>query len=319
MEREMDLLRQRIKADRQRSDKERLELLAAMQSAMGEAKRRQAEQESAMRRHSAFLRRCRAEAGSAKAAFEADVRRRQAYFDQSAAHAARREADREEHADEQRRRAEHAHEYGLPTLASCPLPLVVATLQQERQYDAFEAAFAAFEAAPDDLPRYGLDSFPCPPAGCPVSGVRKGDGAERRKQLLKHALLRWHPDKFAAAHGGKLLASDRDAIMEKVNAVLRRVQAERATCVDGGWSAQHGAASTPFTPSPSGSVDAQAASRRAAAAAAARCMPSSRPRMPTVSRATGPKVMRPSRAAAAAAAAEATPDRHQYDGRFGTS
>ena len=58
--------------------------------------------------------------------------------------------------------------------------------------------------------RFGLADVPWPPPGCPVSGARRADPAELRKQRLKLALLRWHPDKFNASHGGKLLADERD-------------------------------------------------------------------------------------------------------------
>ena len=59
-DREMDLLRQRLKADRKRTDRERLDLMAAMSDALAEAKRRQAEQANASRSQEAFARRCRA-------------------------------------------------------------------------------------------------------------------------------------------------------------------------------------------------------------------------------------------------------------------
>lgn len=332
-EQDMDLLRQRMKAERQRSDRERLELLSQMQEAMREARRRQDDQESSMRRHQAFLSRARAEADIAKAHFEADMKRRQAFFEESAAHAARREAERTQHAEEQRRRSassSSSHEYGLPGVASAS-PRVVATPQQELQFGAYETAFIAFEAAPSDgTVQYGLASCPWPPASCPVSGVRKGDSVDRRKQLLKLALLRWHPDKFEAAHSAKLSSGERAAIMEKVNAVLRRVQAERVAFADAddagtpgtrpahSYSAAAGAsyvpprtaASTTSSGSPSRMDRAAAAARvdrdleehrRTAAAAAARFMPQAQPRMP-MSRATGPKIVRPSRAAFAAAA-----------------
>ena len=319
---EMDILRQRMKQDRQRADKERLELLSAMQEAMGEAKARQQEQEASMRRHTAFLRRCRAEADVAKANFESDMRRRQAFFDQSAAHAARREAERAEYAEEQQRRREAGHpehEYGLPGVVSSRPPLLISTPQHERQYVAFEGAFSAFEAARSDAPCFNLATFPWPPASCPVSGLRKGDSADKRKAALKAALLRWHPDKFAAAHGGKLVEADAPAIMEKVNAVLRRVQMERAACAEADEAGVSLDVPMPSTQrQPSAGAASSSPDRRAAAAAAARYMPTTKPRMPAT-RATGPKVVRPSRAAAAAAAADpiaAGPRSSKYEGRF---
>ena len=38
-----------------------------------------------------------------------------------------------------------------------------------------------------------------------LDGHVRADSAAERKQRLKAALLRWHPDKFEAAHGGKSL------------------------------------------------------------------------------------------------------------------
>ena len=49
-QREMDRLRERLKADRSRSDRERLDLLNAMQEALQEAKRREADHMSQTRR-----------------------------------------------------------------------------------------------------------------------------------------------------------------------------------------------------------------------------------------------------------------------------
>lgn len=226
---EMDRLRQRLRQDREVSDTAQAEMIEHMQRAMEAARAKLNEERNAARRQTAFLERCRAEATSARQAFEADVRRRQAFFDASDRHKQRREADRQRAADEQRRR--EATGYGdekFGGTSGLGIVLFVSTQAQERAYQAYEHAFAAFEAAPCDEACFTLSSMPWPPSNCPVSGTRRGELAELRKQRLKMALLRWHPDKFLAAHAGKFVESERGMIVEAVSAVLRRVQAERA-------------------------------------------------------------------------------------------
>ena len=86
-------------------------------------------------------------------------------------------------------------------------------------------AFAAFEAsAAVDLVADGL---PWPPDDCPVSGVRRTDSDAARKQRLKKAMLRWHPDKFLATNGTRIRPDELPAVTERLGAVLQRVQQER--------------------------------------------------------------------------------------------
>ena len=159
--------------------------------------------------------------------------------------------EKAQHTQDQRRRAEQSHGgghgeggggyggYGDANFgahgrfAGCPgyvppPPPLISTAQQARAYGAFEAAFTAMEAAPADVATFGLASFPWPPAGCPVSGVRRTDTAEKRRQRLKLSLLRWHPDKFEAAHGGKIVPEERAPLMERVCEVVARVRHERS-------------------------------------------------------------------------------------------
>ena len=60
---------------------------------------------------------------------------------------------------------------------------------------------------------------------------------------MNASLLRWHPDKFVAAHGGKLKAEERAAVLDKVSMLLRAVQEERerhgAGEADGGATPAH--------------------------------------------------------------------------------
>jgi len=245
VEHELDVLRQRLKAERQRSADQQAQVINAMKVAMDEARMKLAESQAAARRQTAFLRRCRNEADAARASFEQDIRRRQAFFAESEAHRARREADKASHAEEQRWRSAAAGAYAegrhgesasssTGGLGQRPPPLV-RTKAQAREYDAFEDAFESFEAAAPAtgvLEGHGLTTVPWPPLSCPVSGMRPHDTPEQRKHRLKLALLRWHPDKFVAAHGDKLRESERPAVLEKVNATLQRIQAERILCAE---------------------------------------------------------------------------------------
>ena len=117
----------------------------------------------------------------------------------------------------------------------------------------------SLERSPAEGASFTMSTVPWPPVECPVSGMRRDDSADRRKQLLKVALLRWHPDKFEAAHGGKLKPSEHEAVMEKVTATLRRVQAERAACAE----LEQAPANPPSHPS--APMSASASARRAAA------------------------------------------------------
>jgi len=59
-----------------------------------------------------------------------------------------------------------------------------------------------------------------------VSGISPDDGPGERKQKLRAAVLRWHPDKW-----GRILesirAGDRAQVMERVKGVTRRILEER--------------------------------------------------------------------------------------------
>ena len=191
---ELNLLRQRLTRDREVSEAAQAEMIATMQVAMAAAREKLTEERNAARRQSAFLRRCRVEADAARSAFEADVKRRQAFFDASEAQRLRREKDKERAAEETARRH---FEYGEETFGgggsssrSLPAPLLIATPAQEKAYIAWEHAFAAFENADANAASHTMDTLPWPPTTCPVSGSRRGEAAEIRKQRLKLALLR---------------------------------------------------------------------------------------------------------------------------------
>ena len=157
-------------------------------------------------------RRERASIASERASFDHEVRRREAAF-RSYENEARRRATERESRPRQQRRASVVP----PPLASQAAIAVFA---------AFEAAFERFEADVDgsELP---MASLPWPPEDVPVSGVRRSDSDAARKARLKKALLRWHPDKYVAAHASRISASELAAVVERVTAVMQRVQQER--------------------------------------------------------------------------------------------
>lgn len=251
MQDELDRMRRRLKAERENSEREQQEMIAAMQQAMEAARSKLTEERNAARKQADFLRRCRVEADAARRSFEQGLKRQQAFFDNAERDRLRREMEKAQHTQDQRRRAEqsyggghgeggggyggygdanfgaHGRFAGCPGYVPPPPPLI-STAQQARAYGAFEAAFTAMEAAPADVATFGLASFPWPPAGCPVSGVRRTDTAEKRRQRLKLSLLRWHPDKFEAAHGGKIVPEERAPLMERVCEVVARVRHERS-------------------------------------------------------------------------------------------
>ena len=49
-----------------------------------------------------------------------------------------------------------------------------------------------------------------------VLGVERKASAEQIKKAYRKAALRWHPDKFLQSFGARLVADERDAIMQRV-------------------------------------------------------------------------------------------------------
>jgi len=99
-----------------------------------------------------------------------------------------------------------------------------ASLSQQRS--AYEAAWAAVDA---DKSRAHLSSAQVPwptPAGQEKDAPQMllaGVAAVDHKGVLRSELLRWHPDRFGAKLGARLLASESEAVWARVNAVSRAV------------------------------------------------------------------------------------------------
>ena len=213
--RETELIRQRAMQQRQKMEKASVQLRSDIQDHMQAARDRAYAIDQANRHEREYLRRMRAEVASERASFDHESRRREAAYTKYEAEQKKRSAAR------QRERAPRA---SSATKRKVPPPL--ATAAQLARYAAHERAFALFEgsASAEAQP---MDSLPWPPDDCPVSGVRRTDSDDARKQRLKKAMLRWHPDKFVAAHSARVVPAELPAVIERLNAVLQRVQQER--------------------------------------------------------------------------------------------
>ena len=136
---------------------------------------------------------------------------------------------------EQKRRA--AERASAPPPAPPPpqrtVPPPLATAAQIALFAAFEHSWQEFEASPEQT-GLAMAALPWPPENVPVSGVRRSDSDAARKQRLKRAMLRWHPDKFMAAHERRIAPEEVAAVLERVNILLQRVQQERVAYSGGG-------------------------------------------------------------------------------------
>lgn len=88
----------------------------------------------------------------------------------------------------------------------------------------FEKRWAALEDSQNTSSSLTYDDVPWPPKMTELL-VRTAKGAGRESREFKVAyrglMMRWHPDKFAARHGPRLLENDREKVLARVNAVAR--------------------------------------------------------------------------------------------------
>lgn len=120
---------------------------------------------------------------------------------------------------------------GEHSSASAPTKLGKHTAAQEiTTYGAFDAAWRTFEQLlrPGCLPQggLGLADIPWPTVLPTVSGIEATDGPKERKQKLRTAVLRWHPDKWAPVLG-HIRAAEQKEVLDRVAAVTRRILEER--------------------------------------------------------------------------------------------
>ena len=120
---------------------------------------------------------------------------------------------------------------------SAPLPFC-----RHTKWSDFDKAFTAFEAnlsnVPSGLAAVRLADIPFPPANDPAgigeSGLVRGkgtsdagsNGKSSRKVLLRKALLRWHPDKWAGVMS-KVRPEDKGRLGEELAAITQALLAEK--------------------------------------------------------------------------------------------
>ena len=212
--REAEAMQQRAVQQRSKLAAESVRLRSDIQEHMQAAREQAHAINQATRHEREILRRARADLAIDRASFDHEMRRREAAFKSFETQQRKREASR---------RRESAPAASTRSTAVAPLPL--ATAPQLARFADFERAFAAFEAS--DAVDLAADGLPWPPDDCPVSGVRRTDSDALRKQRLKKAVLRWHPDKFLAANGARVRPDELPSVTERLGAVLQRVQQER--------------------------------------------------------------------------------------------
>lgn len=108
--------------------------------------------------------------------------------------------------------------------APTPKPKVFAS------FGEYNAAWSAFEqklkAASSATPHLGMADIPWPNGLLTVSGIVAGDAKAEKKQKLKAAVLRWHPDKWAPVLSA-VRDQERAEVIQKVQEVTRRILDEK--------------------------------------------------------------------------------------------
>ena len=116
--------------------------------------------------------------------------------------------------DEKRRRDRKEKEKDKATRASA----------SDAKWADFEKRWTALEDSGESSSSLAYDDVPWPPKMTELlRRAAKGAGRETRefKVAYRASLMRWHPDKFAARHGPRLVENDRERILARVNAVAR--------------------------------------------------------------------------------------------------
>ena len=186
-EADLEMLRNKIKIERTRSSRADARLLNDMEASVLEARERGLAAQKSKQVKDEYLRRCRLEVSAARASFEQDVKRHEAVFKTCEADRARRKAEAD-----QRKTIPPFKVVQRPCSAA---PSSLFTAEQIRAYESWEVRFADFEGSPDE-PRFGVDDVPWPPKSCLVSGIRRGDSEEIKRQRLKQAIPALRPRPF---------------------------------------------------------------------------------------------------------------------------
>lgn len=166
---------------------------------------------------------------------EAEARRREARLAREAASEARR-LQRQQSADagtgEPRRTSSASPPprfTRVPGAGAAAPPKAPSRPVGPRSFGSFAEYDAAWSAFGAEIRKGGCISFADVPwpVGLPaVSGVSADDNLRERRQKLKAAVLRWHPDKWSPVLA-RVREEERAAVMEKVQEVTRKILDER--------------------------------------------------------------------------------------------
>ena len=159
-----------------------------------------------------------------------ETRRREARERAEAEHWARVEAREDEAREERRSREEHDAARGAKKerKRAARAKAKTTSAASDAKWADFDERWAALESAPAGSGKTPLtyDQIPWPPRMTEtLARAAKGAARDTRefKAAYRASLLRWHPDKFAARHAGRLRETDRERILARVNAVARAI------------------------------------------------------------------------------------------------
>ena len=140
-------------------------------------------------------------------------------FKKSKADQAEREAERKE--AEERRAAQAAAEAERQRQQAAS-----AAREELARSAASDRDWERFCARPDDA-AIGMRDVPWPVLDAASLGLdpRHTPSAAERKARFRQQSLRWHPDKFVQAFGGRLDAAERDAVLQRVTEVSQAINA----------------------------------------------------------------------------------------------
>ena len=98
------------------------------------------------------------------------------------------------------------------------------------RWAAHESKWAALLADAASAEPIAYEDVPWPPTtrGAVSSCAGRGADAAKRRRTYRRFVLRWHPDKFAARFGARLVDADKERVMERVHDVSRAVVEEWA-------------------------------------------------------------------------------------------
>ena len=98
------------------------------------------------------------------------------------------------------------------------------------RWAAHESKWAALLADAASAEPIAYEDVPWPPTtrGAVSSCAGRGADAAKLRRTYRRFVLRWHPDKFAARFGARLVDADKERVMERVHDVSRAVVEEWA-------------------------------------------------------------------------------------------